>query len=385
MIRIRRTVGAAAVLMSTLVPALPVAAHPAPALAVIGRLAYLTPAGVLDEVVVNADGSVSSPQQLGPVTVVAAPETVKVTDPVQSNDHTRIAWSEVISKPSAKYGELETGAVLVLLDTVTGESTTLRSEYAPLGFAGHRLVVSGASTKRFVASPTPHLVKVHDGDAYAVATYSKGIVDVASSVGKHNDSIETDRLRLTTFGGHHTLLHVYKVGTDYRSAAANVDLVSPDGKKLLVELGNHQDFEGLGPSSNYDTFSLGRSHARKQLGHYGTGSADWRMWQATFVGPSNQPWLAIHSGFEKNGTTYVVRGAIVRYAGGRWSRQLSRGIAVAGNQAGYVVVQGGTWDAVKNSPAGEYLPNPDGDAQLEGPGGSHALTGIEGTQFLWAG
>ncbi|HWC34302.1 MAG TPA: hypothetical protein VG650_05675 [Mycobacteriales bacterium] len=379
--RIRCTASAAVlVALSGLTPLLPGAAHAGVVTA--GRLVYVTADGELDEVTVSSDGSTGVVLRLGPITTVTAPSTVEAQNAVVSGDGDWLAWSEVISKPDPTYGSLQTGGRIAVRNLTTGSTFTLSTEDYPLGFAGHTLVVIGAHTRRLVMQPSPHLVRIHDGGAYAVATYARGIVDVSSAVGGKNDSIETDRLRLTTFAGHHTLLHRYKVGTDYRSAAANVDAVSSDGTKLLIERGNHQDFEGLGPSSLFDTFALTGAHARHQLGHYGSNASDWRMAGATFVGAHNTPWLALHSGYGSKASGYAVRGVVVRYANGQWVKQ-GNGIAVAGNQAGYVAIQGGTWEPVKNSPAGEYQTSPGGSALLEGPGGQHPLSNVSATQLLW--
>ena len=355
-------------------------ASPVPA----GHLAFITADGVLKIVAVKSNGNTTDPVRLAPVTKVATPKTVEVRGLVVSADKNWLAWSEGIFKPSKKYGELQTGARIVVRNMYSGKTITMHSNQSPLGFAGSTLVTVGAYNKRLVKKPTPHLVRI-PGDAYAVATYAHGIVDVKSTVSENDNYVERDRLRLTTFDGHHTLLHTYNVGMQYRSAAANIDAVSSDGHKLLVELGNHQDFEGLGGSSKFDTFALHGSHARHELGHYGTSKAKWRLAGATFVGPHNTPWLAIHSAPKKSnaGDYYVVRGYVVSYAHGEWTNQENQGIAVAGNREGYVVVQSGEWQPEKNSEAGEYKPVPGGYMLLRGPQGGHYLKGIKATEMVW--
>jgi hypothetical protein len=356
-------------------------AAPVPA----GHLAFVTAAGALKVVAIKSNGRTSDPKKIAPVTKVGEPKVARVHDLVVSADKKWLAWSEGIFKPSKKYGELQTSARIVVRNMHSGKTTVLRSNQSPLGFAGSTLVTVGAYNKRLVKKPTPHLVRI-PGDSYAVATWAKGIVDVKSSVPDNNKHVvEIDRLRLTTFDGHHTLLHTYKVGRQYRSAGANIDAVSPDGKKLLVELGNHQDFEGLGGSSNFDTYSMGPKHVRHQLGHYGTSKAKWRLSSATFVGPHNTPWLAIHSAPKqsKSGAYYVVRGYVVSYSHGRWTVQENQGIAVAGNSDGYVVVQNGEWRPVQGAADGEYEPVPGGYALLRGPQGGHYLKGIKATELAW--
>lgn len=359
---------------------------PAAAPAAVGKLAYITSAGDVDLVDVNSDGTTTTPQQLGPVTSVSSPDTVKAANLVVCGDGALLAWSEVISKPDPKFGSLETSARIAVRDMSSGRTVTVRSEDYLVGFAGHQLVTVGSHLHRLVMSPSPHLVRVYDGNAYAVAAYPKGVVDVTSTSPSSSKVVERDRLRLTTFGGRHTALHTYDVGTTYRSAAANTDAVSPDGQVLLVELGNHQDFEGLGPSSNFDLYSLRAGHARTQLGHFGTNKADWRLAGATFVGAQNTPWLALHSGYTKTASGYAVRGVVVSYANGQWQRRATNSIAVAGNKAGWVVIQPGRWEPVANSSDGEYTPTPTLDAILEGPQVTATnLQGVSGSEFVWVG
>jgi hypothetical protein len=376
---------AAAVLLAPLAPA-PADAAPVPA----GHLAFVTAAGALKVVAIKSNGNTTEPVKIGPVTKVDEPLVARVRGLVVSADKNWIAWSEGVFRPSKKYGELQTSARIAIRNMRSGKTITLRSSQSPLGFAGSTLVTTGAYNKRLVKQPTPHLVRI-PGDSYAVATWAKGIVDVVSTTPDKSKYVQIDRLRLTTFGGHHTLLHTYKVGMQYRSAAANIDAVSPDGRKLIVELGNHQDFEGLGGSSNLDTFAMHGDHARHELGHYGTSKAKWRLVDATFVGARNTPWVAIHSAPKKSnaGDYYVVRGHIVSYSHGEWTMQENQGIAVAGNSAGYVVVQNGEWQAVQNSDAGEYKPVPGGYMQLRGPQdgslGGHYMKGIKATEMVWVG
>jgi hypothetical protein len=361
----------------------PAAAAPVP----VGHVVYVTANGVLKVTAVMSNGDHTDPVRLAPVTKVDPPKTVTVAGLVVSADKNRIAWSERIAKPSQKYGELVTGARIAVRNMYSGRTITLRSNDVPLGFAGSTLVTVGAYNKRLVKKPTPHLVRI-PGETYAVATWAKGIVDVASTVPVNSKKhVEIDRLRLTTFDGHHTLLHKYEVGMQYRSAAANVDAVSPNGRKLLVELGNHQDFEGLGGSSNFDTFSMHGAHTRHQLGHYGTSKAKWRLVGTTFVGAGTTPWLAVHSAPKrsKSGDYYVVRGFVVSYAHGKWTRQDDHAIAVAGTATGYLVIQDGEWQPVEGSEIGEYKPVPGGYLQVRGPQGGHYLKGIKAVEMVWAG
>lgn len=388
MTSIRRTAGLASFAgMIGLLPlasaqAVPTAAAPQ----LVGHLAYVTSTGELDVTDVYSDGTAGAPQRLGPVTTAQSPKTVEAANIVVSDDGSRLAWSEVISKPDPTYGSVQTGGRLIVRNLSSGRTISVRTESVPLGFSGHRLIVTGAYPKRLVMTPTPHLVKVHDGNAFIIATYPKGIVDVViSTSGSGEHQVETDRLRLTTFGGNHTLLHIYRVGLTYRSAAGGA-AVSPDGRKLLVERGNHEDFDGLGPSSLFDAFATTGGQARHRLGHYGTDKAKWRLAGATFVGPHDTPWLALHSGYVRTSSGVQVRGVVVRYLGGRWTVVSRSAIAVAGNEAGWAVVQSGAWQEVMNSPDGEYMRVPSGQAFLIGPAESHLLpAGVGGSELLWVG
>lgn len=383
--RIRRAVALVALAAPTLLaPLSPVPAQAAPVPA--GHLAFVTTSGALKIVAIMSNGDTTDPVKIGPVTKVTEPKVARVSDLVVSANKNWLAWSEGIFRPSKKFGELQTSARIVVRNMNSGKTTVLHSNEAPLGFAGKTLVTVGAYNKRLVMKPRPHLVRI-PGDSYAVATYADGIVDVKSSISDDHHHVEIDRLRLTTLDGHHTLLHTYKVGMQYRSAAANIDAVSSDGRKLLVELGNHQDFEGLGGSSKFDTYSMGSKHVRHQLGHYGTSQAKWRLSTATYVGKNNTPWLAIHSAPKQSaaGDYYVVRGYVVSYSRGGWTVQDNQGIAVAGNSDGYVVVQAGEWQPVPGSEAGEYKPVPEAYALLRGPQGAHYMKQVKAAELVWVG
>ncbi|HVY10904.1 MAG TPA: hypothetical protein VHB18_12255 [Mycobacteriales bacterium] len=368
--------------------ALPITLAPAPAQAApvpVGHLAFVTGNGVLDIVAVMSNGTTTDPVKLGPVTKVAKPKTVTVSGLVVSADKDWLGWSEQISA-TGKDGEVRyLGSRVVVRHMYDGKTAVVHANAVLLGFAGHTLVTTGAYNKRLVMKPTPHLVRI-PGNAYAVATYPHGIVDVKFVDQGAKAAVDHEQLRLTTFAGRHTVLHTYVIGKTYRNVGANVDAVSPDGRKLLVERGNHQDFDGLGPSSLFDTYSLrSATHARHKLGHYGTDKAQWRLADATFVGAHNTPWLAIHSAPKKShsGDYYVVRGYVVSYSHGQWALQDDHGIAVAGNSDGYVVVQDGEWQPVPNSDAGEYRPVPGGFALLRGPHGGHYLRKVKGTELVW--
>jgi hypothetical protein len=369
--------------LAALIPLVPAAAEPTVPAA--GHLAFITASGALDVVAVLADGTTTDPVQIAPVTKVGAPRTVEVSDLVVSADKNWLGWLEETFKPDKTYGQIEVSERVAVRNMDSGKTITVPGAGYPLGFSGSQLIIEGSRNARLVMKPTPHYVSLHEGNAFPVATYPGGVVDVHSA-GSVNSDVDTERLRLTTFGGQHTVLHTYVVGMDYRAVTANTDAVSSDGKQLLVERGNHQDFDGLGPSSLFDEYSMAAGHMRKQLGQYGTKAAKWRLVNAAFVGKQDTPWLALHSGYKKIAKNdYVVHGVVVRYVGGRWTLVKSGSIAVAGNSDGYAVIQPGKWQEVKNSPDGEFDAVPTAPAILEGPGGMHPLAKVEGSQILWVG
>ena len=78
---------------------------------------------------------------------------------------------------------------------------------------------------------------------------------------------------------------------------------------------------------------------------------------------------------------------------GRGNAQSSLNLDITGegNLTGFTVKggqitdnHGGVWNAVQNSPDGEYAPSPTFAALLMGPGGVHyTLSDIRATQLLW--
>jgi hypothetical protein len=180
---------------------------------------------------------------------------------------------------------------------------------------------------------------------------------------------------LTSFGGTHTVLHGYVLApTDYR--APDAAWTSPDGKHAVVERGNHQDFGGLGPSSLADEFHLTGTHARTQLGHYGTAKDAWRVGGVGFSGSSDSVW-AMWERLTTTGATSVV----ARHGHSGWKPVASKGIAVAGNEHGDVIVQSGRWVPVSPDVQG-YEPLPTGHAMLM-HGSSSVSLDAEGSVFDW--
>jgi hypothetical protein len=357
-------VSCAALAMPAPVGAEPAVRHAQAASATIGHLAYQTNSGVIDLVTVHANGTTSGRRQIAPIQSSTSAHPVTVSNFVAAKDGSRLAWYE--SRVKTKHTFTTT---LVLDNLVTSTITTVHTGVAPLGFAGHTLVGFGIHVQRLVLAPSPHFVRIHSN--YPVTTYAHGVVDTLA-----NSTDTSATLRLTTLSGQHTALHHYTdvSGPDYRDIEQG--WTSSDGKKLVVERGNHQDFGGLGPSSLVDEFGLHGSHHRTALGHYGTLAAAWRLHDVVFRGASDTVWAA----FERLGTNGVVT-AVAHYSGGTWHTLRSGAVEVAADTAGNLVVQPGKY-TLENADANYYIPVATSSALLIRHGSTHAL-GVRGTQFFW--
>jgi hypothetical protein len=151
---------------------------------------------------------------------------------------------------------------------------------------------------------------------------------------------------------------------------------SPDGKKLVVERGDHQDFGGLGPSSVVDEFDLHGSHARTTLGHVGALHAEWRLGDVAFRGPSDQVWAVWHR-LGRHG----VRTLLTHVKNGHWVVNDHRDIDVAANRAGYLLVQPGKY-VLQNPNDNFYARRATSDAFVVNHQAAR-FSSIRGTQFLW--
>ena len=372
--RIRRTVlcGVAVLAVGGLVtgPAALGATDRPSAPVTVGHIAYLTAKDTVELATVESNGTTTGAKQIGPVTLVVASDTVQVDDLMASGDGAWLAWQEEVFKHN---GDL-VKTVLVLRHESDGQDFALNTVQSPLGFAGDQLVTSSANaTRRVSVQPTMHLIKVND-HAFPLAAYPHGVVDGPSYLAPKGPA-RTWRVRLTSFAGTHTTLHDYVLGpTNYRNPDAA--WVSADGKRLVIERGNHQDFGGLGPSSLADEFVLGAGHARSQLGHYGTDKQAWRIGSVSFSGSSDSVW-AMWERLTKTGATSVV----ARREHGSWTLIAGHGIAVAGNQTGYVIVQPGKL-VLTNPDVQGYDTVPTRHAELRHSTSSVSLN-AEGTTFVW--
>jgi hypothetical protein len=331
---------------------------------VIGHLAYLTNSFKLELVSVRANGSTSSPQQLAPTLASTKNNQVNLGQVVASPDGRWLAWSEFRANDSKP--------LLVLRHNSTGKETKLRTSESPVGFAGDTLLTEFNAVQRLVLKPTPHFVLAHHA-RNPLTGYPGGVVNETLS----NDTKDS-KLLLTTFAGHHTVLHRYTDAGPKTYRLADQAWVSADGKHLAIERGNHQDFDGLGPSSLVDEFSLHGSHTRHTLGTYSPTAAgsSWRVTDLAYVGAKDQVWVAWERATAKHAVTLVAS-----YSGGKWHLQHTKAITVAGNRAGDVVIQPGKYVKGK-APEGFPTEHATSNALLR-HGSKTSTLGVKGIQFFW--
>jgi hypothetical protein len=348
-------------------------ARPALAAGTVGHLAYVTKTNQVDIATVSGDGNTSSITKIGPVTKPSGPdESVQIVAFVASGDGDWVAWQEDLVKDAGK-APTYLKTVLVLRNLTDHSVYQLVSNQYPIGFAGDQLVTTGTHAERLVLKPSPHLVEIPDSQ-YAWAAYPNGVVD-AVSLDAPAGPKHTERLRLTDFDGDHIVLHNYVLGPrNYRIPDAG--WVSDDGRHLVIERGDHTDFGGVGPSSVADEYALQGRYAGRPLGHFGTDGDRWRVQSVSFAGKADQVW-AVWDRAVRAGATSVV----AVHSHGEWQPVLARAIAVAGNAAGFVVVQPGKYVAVGSSGI-EFDLVPTGDAIMV-IGGATKVLGIGGSALAW--
>jgi hypothetical protein len=345
--------------------------RPAATSRTVGHLAWVTKNHTIKLAAVHLDGATSAVKTIGPVSPVTGKRTVGIFAFMASGDGKWLAWEELVLSA----GGNEIGPpLLVVREQSTHTVIKIPTEQAPVGFAGDQLITSdGVVTKRLVLSPSPHLVKLFS-DEDSLTTYPGGVVEAISTVAPPGPN-QTWKVELRSLGGTRAVLHSYLLApTNYR--LPEQAWTSADGKHLLVERGDHTDFDGLGPSSLTDEFALTGSHQRTQLGHYGTDAAKWRVAAVSFAGKHDAVWAVWARGTKTGATTVVAR-----HADGTWAPVLNHGIAVAGNAAGFKVVQPGKYVSVGHD-APQFDPVPTGHALLRHLGHVRTLN-AEGSVFVW--
>jgi hypothetical protein len=315
---------------------------------------------------VLADKKVVDKVKIGPVqpSTTAHPVTVTVGSLVASGDGKWLAWQEGRTTNSSRFSE-----TLVLRNQISGVVRTARTNREPVGFAGDTLLTFNRHVVKVVVGSPLKFVRVAGG--FPITTYRHGVVDV------HLNSTDTaERLLLTSMSGHRTVLHRYTdIGApDYRETSQA--WVSSDGKKLVVERGDHQDFGGLGPSSVVDEYNLHSHHARTTLGHVGRPGAHWRLGDVAFRGPNDRVWAVWHA-LGRHG----VRTVLTHVVGGHWVITGHHDIDVAANRAGYLVVQSGKY-VLQNPNDNFYARHATGDVMVVHNGRAR-FSSVRGTQFFW--
>jgi hypothetical protein len=337
----------------------------------VGAIAYITNTGTVRLKQLGLTGPIGSAARIGPVTTKAKGETRQVFDLVVSGDGQWVAWDEVlVSRSTFK-------SVLVAHAVVSGKTYRLRTAYLPVGFAKDELIVTNESQNRSLhLSPAPHLVKFTDSQP-ALAAFPDGVVDGTYTDVPHSRN-HIDQVRLVTFGGTRVVLHSYTLSpTNYRDIDAA--WVSSDARMLVIERGNHQDFDGLGPSSLADRFSLSDPHNRTALGHFGTNAAKWRIASVAFQGSSDKVWAI----WERDGQ-HGPQTIAASYSHGAWHKFATPGagnVGVAGSTNGYVVVQPGK--LVRSNPHDNgFSPVATKPAVLV-HGTTQTPIGVRGPELVW--
>ncbi len=324
------------------------------------HLAYLTNRGKLIDIAVKPTGKVTSRTVLSkhPNQVVASP------------DGTWLAW----------VGGTFAHPKLTVRDMSGGTQTTLKTNKRPVAFAGDELIGSFDRTSRLVLSPSPHWVKV----PHALSPLAGTPGHVVNS--KYDRNGKGGKLQLVAFDGTVTTLHHYTDWGPKNYRDVEQAWPSADGKHLLVERGNHQDFYGLGHSSLMDEFGLSGGNPRNTLGHFGTGKRVWRVVTATYFGRADQPWAIWES--PKAGHPKKIQSRLAEWAGGSWSLgESGNEIWTAATRDGWSVTQPGVW-RLSSGPERFPAPHPNADVQLDIATHSHGsnsttISGVRGTQFWW--
>jgi hypothetical protein len=304
--------------------------------------------------------------QIGPVqpSTTAHPVTITVGSLVASGDGKWLAWQENRTTTASRFTE-----TLVLRNQASGVVRTVRTHQEPVGFAGEKLLTFNRHVERVVVGPPLTFVRV--AGSFPIATYRHGVIDM------HINSTDTaERLLLTSMSGHQTVLHRYTDIGPPKYRETSQAWVSADGKKLVVERGDHQDFGGLGPSSVVDEYNLHGSHARTTLGHVGSLHAAWRLGDVAFRGPNDVVWAVWHAVAQ-----HGVRTVLTHVVGGHWQRNDQHDIDVAANRAGYLVVQSGKY-VLQNPNDNFYARHATGDVNVAFRQAAR-FSSIRGTQYVW--
>jgi hypothetical protein len=372
-------------IVCTALPSTISTAHAAPShrkAAATHELVWVTAFNTVREGVPRADGSMAKLNRIGPATKAPAHHTLQIQSLKASADGNWVAWVEQPVKKTKFGPDYSPRESIVLHDQQTGKSTILTGKYgALLGFVHDQLHVLKsdvhATVGAIVLAPTPHVVKTRISSyASPLAVVKGGIVE--TYLADRRAKRLHIQIRLQPPSGKPLILHTYVIPpSSVRSPDGG--WVSGDSNGLIIENGDHTDFGGVGPSSHIDLFTRGGLKFQ-HLGHFGTAKAQWRVQDIGFSGKHDQPWGAFTSA-----ATPSVAADVGRYVDGAWQVVAGHAIAFAVDSSNNAVVEGGKYVPVKSQGGPEYRTKPSSDAVLIHRGKQTRLTGVQGTQFVWAG
>jgi hypothetical protein len=354
----------------------PVSARPAESVTdsatAVGQLAYVTASGALDLVTVAADGTIGSPETIGPVTTAPKGGTVTVFGPVASTGGGWVAWSEDVQAGSSY------SSWIVLRqhgDGAPEKINTTKTEAAPIGFVGQQLVVSNFDGKAWVVKPGTHpqlnLIASSRQDSTFYGTDRAGVVYERGFAlpGK------PEHIDLLNLNGRSTTLHTFP-GSMFKGEHAPLEQgwVDPDGKDAVFEQGDHTDFGGVGPISEAFAISGVHASAAVRLGHPGAATPIRRMAGTSFAGDTPYSvWATTDA--------RVPAGSVYSDDGHGWQLYAGNSLVVAGNRTGDVITQPAKYVSVGvEAPA--YDIKPTGNAVLHIDGTTETVP-IQATAMVW--
>jgi hypothetical protein len=341
---------------------------------VVGRIAFVSRANRVEVVRVRANGTTGRPRRIGPVTSVAKGAKLEIESLVASRDGHWLAWTELDEKPQQDIVQ----STLVLRHMTSGRDYEVRSPQMPLGFAGDKLVTSEyeQDAAHFVTGSRPRLKKIKLPRCVleVLASSKHGVVAMCEPRSVSDTTVQ--RLLDVSFSGRARTIHSYAPISANDPSLIEDGWSSSDGKRLIVEHGDHTDFGGVGPTSTADELN---PNTRSTPDHLGgpSGSKVWRMEQTTFAGAHDEPyavWMTESAGSPEP--------TVFRCSGGAWHRVAGHSPVVAGSPNGAVVVQRGSYvqDAGVDFPA--YHVAARGKATLINAGRRHQMS-ISGLAFAW--
>jgi hypothetical protein len=338
---------------------------------VVGHLAYVAKNSTVYTVAVKGSGNTLGQSKIGPVSNPPPGRKLAIYGLTASSDGKYVAWQETVVKDNGE--PTRATPTLVLRGLRPSMVWSIKSGSFPLGFGSDdQLVVYGDRASVLVLTPTPHLEPV-PGGRYPMAVYPDGVVENNPLRTPSGPKI-TEQIRLSSFTGERTTIHNYVLSPSNPHIPEGA-YVSPDGKRLIIERGDHTDFGGIGPSSAVDEFMLNGSRTRTKLGHFGTAKAMWRVGDVSFAWPNDEPWVVFQRATKAGAQT-----AIGVFQHGEWRKIVPRGIAVAASDDGFVAAQPGKY--VFDADGLGITRVPTGDALLLHDTVTKVL-GIQASALVW--